>query len=50
MSFINALVVAAKNAGISSGELYAQANRLRDKTPKAKHPLRGTETRISRFS
>ena len=26
MSFINALVVAAKNAGISSGELYAQAN------------------------
>ena len=26
MSFINALVAAAKNAGISSGELYAQAN------------------------
>ena len=27
MSFINALVAAAKNAGISPGELYAQANR-----------------------
>ena len=27
MSFINALVVAAKNAGISPGELYAQGNR-----------------------
>ena len=27
MSFINALVAAAKNAGISPSELYAQANR-----------------------
>ena len=27
MSFINVLVAAAKNAGISPGELYAQANR-----------------------
>ena len=27
MTFINALVAAAKNAGISPGELYAQANR-----------------------
>ena len=27
MSFINALVAAAKNAGISPGELYAQSNR-----------------------
>jgi hypothetical protein len=27
MSFINALVAVAKNAGISPGELYAQANR-----------------------
>jgi hypothetical protein len=27
MSFINALVAAAKNAGISPGELHAQANR-----------------------
>ena len=27
MSFINALVAAAKNAGISPGERYAQSNR-----------------------
>ena len=26
MSFINALVAAAKNAGVSPGKLYAQAN------------------------
>ena len=55
MSFINALVAAAKNAGISPGKLYAQANRgyepiyLSDKdisSEDAKHadPLKGTSS------